>query len=274
MILGCSSHRTDLSEGIDPSLPPPTMEDCKQIESRILARNRIYKSLRGQARLNLPEGALDLEVAVLEPNYLRAEVVGPLGVRVALFIINPTWVLLYVPRENTVFRLPSEEFLKNSQRRELFLKDIPFPAVPEILVPALLTQVPIGVASAKRSAIRDCIPETDSRALRVDIRDRVPGQLGGWRRYWLDPLHAGPVRIQYFGGSPDAQSNLESPEVEIKFRQFRGEAIGRFPLAAEFTGKGVFKGLEWDWKDVEVWQDPRKEGFEWRPRASVFVKEF
>ncbi len=266
---GCASTSPDSKSDPKGNRALPDAKSCLSIFEKIKFRNQFYKSLRGRAVFSTPDGDLDLEVAVREPFLLRAEVVGPLGVRVALFVANTRWVQLFVPREKLVYRLPFEEYQKDSLRRDFFLKDLPFPAIPEFLVPSLLTQVSLDPNPLKKET-SNCRVDEESHSLILEFPSETPKTPS--LRYWLDADLGLPLKVEFFKGKMAFQNGRA--DLEVEYFNFKGEGASRFPLQSRFTSGGKKLPFEWNWSQVEVWENPSLEPFEWRPPASIFVKDF
>src|SRR5690606_29052580 len=103
------------------------IKSCEVLYQKIRLRDQFFGALRGRARLEADARSVDLDLVVSEPRLLRAELVGPLGIRVALVQLNERWGSIYWPREKRLRRIPTEELEKNSARRDRFLRDIHLP---------------------------------------------------------------------------------------------------------------------------------------------------
>ncbi len=215
--------------------------------------------MRGRAEIEVRDQSVDLELAVARPHYVRAEVSGPLGVSLALFVVNDEWAQFLDLRARVVHRLPFSEFRKNSLRRDLYMAQLPLGSfAPDLLVEAALTRsgLPEGVEPTH------CPYLEKENAYLLEVQAEKQS-----RRILLDPTSLAPVRIEgYEGGATRASWKLV-------FRDYVGSDWATLPREVEaFQGDAsqwVFR-----WKEAERWNDFREAAFLWQPTASMNLKDY
>jgi len=217
----------------------------------------------------------DVELAVAEGHRARLEFPGPFGIRLAMLLINDEWVQLYVPRENTVSRFPKSELYKDTERRERFLKMIPMPVVPEAFFQGLLTQVGgLKINETKVPAGVSCEVDTELRAYRIRLPGNSVSELGG-RYVWVEGETFYPVQVQYFERflPPKYEAANMRPSFEIRFSKFSGRGVATLPRKMELQILSKTE-MSFEWANAEKWDAPNGQVFEWRPAASMTVKDY
>ena len=244
---------------------------------KVRFRDQFFMALRGKASASGKDLNVDLELAVADPDKARLEFSGPLGIRLGMLLMNSDWVQLYVPREKTVYRFPVAELSNDTLRRQRFLELLPLPVVPAAFFDALLTRVALPknlsyqVLQPTREAQGFC--ESDHEAGAYRIRVPTPNGFGG-RWVWVDPESFAPVRALYFDRNlPLVLRGHERPTVELKFSDFKGAAASTLPTHVQVFSEGK-EVLNFQWAAAERWESYDPSVFEWRPAASMTVKDY
>lgn len=240
-------------------------------------RDQFFSALRGKASFESKKlgGSADVELAVVAPDHARLEFAGPLGIRLALLLINDDWVYLFVPRENSVIRFPKAELFKDTFRRERFLKMLPLPVVPEAFFQGLLTQVGgLPKAGAPLPPGTVCEVDDEMNAYRLRLVGNSLSQLGG-RFVWVDGVDFYPLKIVYFERNLPEKWDAAGarPSFEIEFSKFAGLGASTLPKQFEMR-TGREKVLDFEWSSAEVWDAPNMSAFDWRPSASMDVRDY
>ncbi|MBP7844195.1 MAG: hypothetical protein KA116_05225 [Proteobacteria bacterium] len=204
--------------------------------------------------------------AFLKPEHARIEVKGPLGVSVALIQMDPQFLQLFIPREKTVYRFPTPELYKNNARRDAFLALLPVPIYPDIFMDAILT---ISQLPEKMQA---CRYEDSENLYSFSVKDKE-GEGGKWVD--LDPNSYFPLKVSYFDKKfPLSKKAPEwRPTHELIFEKWDGSGLATIPTHISLF-KGKEKLFQYVWKEAESWKDYDEKSFEWRPSASVKIKDY
>ena len=210
--------------------------------------------------------SVTVEIALMNPNGARLEFTGPMGIRAGLLQINSDWIQFFVPRENLVIRFPANEFLKDTRRRDNFLALLPFPLAPEVFFDTLLTRTEIG-------GYKSCLWDTNEGAFVYDVW----GADGSSRWVWVEPTDEGaiPHKVFYFDRRPDYPLLAETarPSLQVQYSEPEGLGANRFPMRMEvFKAKKNLLHLHWNFS--ELWEAPSSEVFQWRPSASMVLKDY
>ncbi len=211
----------------------------------------------------------DLEAAVALPYFVRMEISGPLGIKLGLLILNKEWVMLFVPREKTVFRFPAAELKKDSLRRERFLKLLPVPLIPDLYMNSLLTRVGLP---QKNSGIR-CDYNEELNVYRVRVPKTSDSTKGG-RIVWLDPVQFVPLREYYFDGLlPDLNGDVGRATSQVHYSRLLGDGANAFPSKIEFGSRNG-RDLRFTWQSAERWTSVDEKVFDWQPPASIKIQDY
>jgi hypothetical protein len=257
----CATQRALEDRGREPN---PEIKSCEVLYDKIRFRDQFFSALKGRARLLLKKEEVDVDLLLAEPRQLRAEVVGPLGIRVALVQLNDRWASIYLPRAQKLKRIPTAELEKNSARRDRFLRDVGLPIFPEIFVEAALSRVGLWRGRA--------IPG----ACAFD-----PAQGAYWfsweaekRLIWVHPTLFVPLRVEYFEGRfPGTPIEGRRPTWVVEYSEFKGEGPSTLPLRL----KGSFasqKAFELVWKEAEIAKNLDSKVFDWAPRGEFQIEEY
>jgi len=233
--------------------------------------------MRGKANFDAPKfgASADVELAVLASGFARLEFIGPLGIRVALLQINRDWVYLFVPREKSVIRFPTAELSKDTIRRERFLSLLPIPVVPEAFFLGLLSQVgglEETLKNPKNIVACDIDPESRSYVLRIPGTSVDPN---GGRFVWVDGVDYYPIKIAYFERSLPKTWNEKTtrPSFQIDYSNFSGLGTSTLPRHFQLMVQNE-KVLDFEWDSAELWENPDMTVFDWRPSASMTVRDY
>jgi hypothetical protein len=251
------------------------LKSCADVVEKVRTRDQFFKAIRGKASVEGMGVETDVELVITASGEVRMEFVGPLGMRLGLFLINHDWVYLYVPREKTVLRFPTQELYSNTARRARFLRLIPIPVLPEALFDSVLTR--IGIPQETEVSLLACgfDPESQSYWLRLPYTANSPYKGGRW--VWIEPHSFSPLKVFYFDAYLPQQSDLKSvgrPMITAEFSRHMnlGEASA-FPRSILMTSSEQ-KSLKFDWSGIELLQSYNPKIFTWRPPASVIVKDY
>ena len=217
--------------------------------------------------------SLELELGLTSLYYARMEVVSPLGVRLALLQVNQEWVQLYMIADKTVFRFPTSEFFKDTERRERFLNLLPVKIIPELFFDAVLNRLALGT-------LQDFTCRYDGAENVYWLRVVEEGGSGEGRILEIDPSHYYPFRIHYFAQKTPSIENFEKarPLYRVDFASSTG--MGFSTLQSQITifdakmAPKISKILRFEWIRAEAWENPPSEAFQWRPDAALSVKDF
>jgi hypothetical protein len=185
-----------------------------------------------------------------------------LGVRLGLLQINPEWVHLFLIRENTVFRIPTAELVKDGPRLKAFQQLAPVPLLGEALFYALLGRVEAAELKFKPTGTDQCFFDK-ATAHYVIKQDAAIG-----REIWVDRSDYYPLKMMFFKDKVRQQ-----PWIELRFSGEQGEGPATLMSKSEIWLEGQ-KKLSFEWDHVEVWESPDPKIFEWVPKASMIVKDY
>ena len=251
---------------------------CKDLKPRVDGREHFFKSLRGEVRISSGRDSTDLDLALMTPAYLRAEVSGPLGVRLGLIQINPDWVQFYDIRHKTVHRLPFVEFAKDSVRRDRYLRVLPVMIPGPFFLDLALSRSGLSGSEGEIS-LRSCDYLQDENVYRLLFvtRSEFAGR-NRWHRVDIDPTAFYPLhhltRLTSSAELIDAKDlSWANSEWDFRYSQFTGEGFSTLPRRLD-----VFQREErlwsFEWVSAEPIQDRGPEIFQWRPGASISVQDY
>ena len=210
-----------------------------------------------------------------EPGLARVEIIGPLGIRVALLSLNADWLYFFVPRDKVVYRFPTDELRKDTLRREAFFERVPIPVLPETFFLAALTKVSLP----ESQKAFECRYDPERVAYVVRIPDASPATSG--RLVWVAPESFAPdLSLRFDRHLPALESALEDrSQLAVRavdeIRYSKPVGAGYATLLSEIeVWRGKTRLFRMKWKDAESWRDIRPEIFDWRPAASISVKDF
>jgi len=206
---------------------------------------------------------VDATVGAFVPHFMRAEIAGPLGIKVGLFVMNEEWVQLFVPRENKVFRFPTDELARDSVRRDRFLSLLPLPIVPQLYFESLLT--------------RSGLPDKDPANLVCELREAEHD----YQIRWTEPAVKGAARkrellvdASTFHPMRFRESDVAGRDfLDVRFSKPAGEGTATFPRKIEIFLEST-KRLTFTWKEAELWQNITSEPFDWKPPPGAQVQDF
>ncbi len=270
MLASCST-----SEESRRAIPPN--KSCEEILPRIAFRDQFFTALRGKGSFESKafDASADVELAVVASHKARLELTGPLGIRYGMLLVNDDWVQFYVPRENSVSRFPKSELYKDTVRRERFLKLVPLPVVPEAFFQGLLTQVG-GMPKEMKGNLPGVFCEVDRevRAYRIRFPGNSISEHGG-RWIWVEGESFYPVKILYFERNLPIRFEPAQvrPSFEVRFAKFSGQGASTLPKRMELLVSGKTE-MTFEWNSTERWESPDPAVFEWRPAASMDVKDY
>jgi hypothetical protein len=234
--------------------------------------------LRGEARISSGTSSNDLDLAMLTPSYLRAEVMGPLGIRLGLIQINPDWVQFYDVRAKKVHRLPYSEFALDSARRERFLRILPVAIPGPFFLDLALSRSGLGTAEGEKS-LRSCAYIESENVYRLLFVERSEFKARNrWHRVDVDPNAYFPLRHSTRLTDPaelldDKDISWATPEWDLRYSQLTGEGLSTLPrLLKVFAREQLLWSFEW--LSAEPIEDRGPELFEWRPAASISVQDY
>jgi hypothetical protein len=205
-----------------------------------------------------------LELAVSTPGLIRAEMTAALGVRVGLLVANPDWIQLYIPREKTVFRFPSDEAEKDTLRRERFFRLLPLRVQPSLAVEALLTRVslPEGVVPA-------CEYVDSQAAYKLKFKKDEGGRI-----VWVDATTFAPLEIHHFiRGLPADAAGESRPDWKVVFSALTGSGLSTLPTRIEFFSASG-RQLLFEWASMEAVPQMDVNIFDWTPPAALSIRDY
>jgi hypothetical protein len=222
---------------------------------------------------------MDLDLAMMSPYFLRAELAGPLGVRMGLVQINNDWVQFYDSRKRQVERLPLDEFRKNSLRRDRFLAVLPFPIPGPHFVDYALSRSGLPDDESGEKLLRSCVYDEDRNAYEILYVDKSELETHySWHLLEIDPTNFFPLRHR-ISLRPRAQvltnkdTSWSLAEWDLRYSHFVGEGFATLPRVLDVYRR---EALAWsfEWLEAERILDRGEEIFLWRPSASITVKDF
>lgn len=261
LLSSCASQKILEEQG---RFENPEITSCEVLFQKIRFRDQFFSGIKGRAELILEKESVDLEVLLREPQFLRAEVVGPLGLRLALAQLNDRWGSVYFPRDRVLRRIPLAELEKNTARRDRFLKSVGMPVYPDILAQSALSRVGFSMITQMPGR---CAWDPEKRAywFSWELKRRL---------IWVHPQSLVPLRVEYFDGRfPGEPLKDRRPTWTIDYRDFRGEGPSTLPfhLSASFAGQQVFSLR---WKEAEISNDLDLKAFDWTPKGELKIEEF
>lgn len=219
------------------------------------------------------------------PIFLRAEIRGPLGIRLGLLQVNQDWIQFYDARQRLVKRLPFREFERNSLRREAFLSELPVALPAPFIVEAALSRT--GIESFREIQegffTKHCPYNEEIFAYELVYKVPVPGVADAerWHRVYVDATDFYPLRhtTRIAPHSKRKPSNITSTfweagwEWDLSYSRFVGEGMGTLPRLLTVSSRSG-AGFEFEWESAEPVTDRGAEIFQWRPSASMRVKDY
>jgi len=229
-------------------------------------------------RISSATDSTELDLALMSPAYLRAEVTGPLGIRLGLIQINGDWVQFYDARKKLVHRLPYAEFAQNSERRERFLKILPVHIPGPFFLDLALSRSGY-VSSGGENSLRSCAYlESDNvyRLLfvaRSEIRNH-----NRWHRVDIDPTYFFPLHHKTRMSEKselldDKDVSWANSEWDLFYSQLKGEGYSTLPTLLQVTTRGE-PLWSFEWVQAEPIKDRGPEIFQWQPTASTTVQDY
>lgn len=219
-------------------------------------RDSIMHSLKGEALVDGEKfNAIDLAIAVKKDHFMRAEIKGPLGIVLGVMQMNDDWLMLYIPNQGTVYRLPTEEAFKDTLRRARFFTLIPIPLYPEVMFDVMLTRVAL-----KSFKLKHCeyLSKENVYALKLQNKMHV-------KEVWVDPTTMAPLKIRLFGLK--SYKNNMPPDYDVKLSALQGAGLATLPSEIKVkTTKG--DPFEFIWKKANVIQGSTKGLFNWWPKKA------
>ncbi|MEO5667670.1 MAG: hypothetical protein ABIR96_06410 [Bdellovibrionota bacterium] len=277
LLSACSTSKQDPADHrrARPSTP---LSDCKALKTRIEGREHFFKTLRGEARISSGGESTELDLALMTPAYLRAEVTGPLGIRLGLIQINPDWVQFYDARKRKVHRLPFGEFTKDSVRRDRYLRVLPVSIPGPFFLDLALSRSGL-IDGDNEISLRSCEYQTDENVYRVlyVARSEFEGR-NRWHRVDIDPTSFFPL-LHLTRLTPktelldDKAVSWTIPEWKLVYSDIAGEGFSTLPRKLQVFQRDQ---LLWsfEWISAEPIEDRGPEIFQWRPGASISVQDY
>jgi len=223
--------------------------------------------------------SIDLDLAMMKPSFLRAEVAGPLGLRMGLVQINNDWIQFYDARRKQVDRLPFSEFEKNSLRRDRFLTILPFPIPGPYFVDYALSRSGLPSDASGEKLLRSCVYDEGRNIYEIlyvdksEVQDRYR-----WHLIEIDPTNFFPVRHRtLLKMRPQVLTTQDDswllPEWDLRYSRFVGAGFSTLPRLLQVYQRDR---LHWsfEWLEAERIQDRGEEIFQWRPAASMSVNDY
>ena len=265
MIVSCSSRRRE-----SPRKRPDKVLECSELYTKIDARDQFFRALRGQAYIKTSSRTIDLDIALEAPNFVRAEIVGPLGVRLAYFFADNEWVQFFLPREKVVHRLPADAFWKNTLRREAFLGQLPIPIVPQVFIAGVLNIISLDrLGNVKH----DCRYDESSNAYVVVEKSLESGdQNQSYRVIYIDPTGYFPIKTLIYDTKKSVEVS-QRPVYETEFSRFEGAGISTLATKQKYLYLGR-EAYEFHWKRSESWPGRKTQAPAWKPKKAVEIIDY
>ena len=199
-----------------PGRVPREILSSTDLLQRIQARNRRIQSIRVLARvtITLGENRFRLEelIIVKKPALMRVEALSLIG--------QP---LLYLTTDGEVFEalIPAENRLYRGEVAMKYLSSFfPFNGDAREIIPLIVGEI--------------TWEDHESLAIHYSQRDKVyilkeDTPEGSRRIYWINPFHFSLVRAA-------ALDNLQNPQWEVRFGNFKKKDGIPFPMGIEFQG--------------------------------------
>jgi hypothetical protein len=271
IIIRCAtSNQVDNLESIDREIP--TAENCAKSEEKIKFRNQFFKALRGRGLLETSDSQFDVDLALVFPDRLRIEVLGPLGIKYALVVANNKWVLIYIPKHKTVYRIPSRELLSSESERGLvFRQNIPFEFNPALLVPALMSRPIFESTASMGCKQKKCQVNEQWRTLVVGsmCRGTENPEMAINSTFQVHPEFAYP----YEWGAELTLGVKKVARHKVSYKSFTGAGVSSLPSEIVFSD-GKQELFTFSWVEAEKWENPEDETFQWPIPAGVGVKDY
>jgi len=223
-------------------------------------------------------------LAVATPIFLRAEVNGPLGIRMGLLQINQDWVYFFDTRKKSVKRLPMKEFARAGLRRQAFLRDLPVSLPDPFVIDAVLSRTGL-IRDAKLDGgveQQHCPFLKDSMAYELIYKESA--EIEGherWHRVLVDARDYFPIRHQtrLAPNSKRPASRLnkdfwrQAPEWDLTYDHFVGEGMATLPRKIDLSNRKQ-RVFTFEWREAEPVPDRDDRLFGWRPSASLKVQDY
>lgn len=215
----------------------------------------------------------------MTPAFLRAEVSGPLGIRLGLIQVNQDWVYFYDARgKRRVHRLPYSEFAYDSARRDRFLEVLPVNIPGPFFLDLALSRSGISEAKDEKSLHSCDYVENDNVYRFLFVTPSEFKSKNRWHLVDIDPNSFFPLRhlTRLTGASEMLNVKDKSwsvPEWKLEYSQLAGEGFSTLPRELKVFGR---EGLLWsfEWVSAEPIEDRGPEIFQWRPNASMSVQDY
>ncbi len=276
-----------LKEGRQRRAPDKIITQCQELFDALIGREQFYTSLRGTAILNVqnadPE-TVELNLAIATPIFMRAEVDGPLGIRMGLLQINDEWVYFYDTRKKLVRRLPTKEFSKEGLRRQVFLRELPVSLPDPFVIDAALSRSGL----VDDLSIRDEVSKNYCPYLKREMvyelvykEDSELNNLERWHRVWIDGKDLFPIK-HLTRLAPKSKRQVQALgrafwetaiEWEMDYSYFSGEGTATLPRRMLVKNRSS-KVFSFEWRSAEPIKDRDATLFQWRPSASLRVQDY
>ncbi len=264
--------------------------DCDRVLEKIQFRNQFFKAIKGRGIIETPDLSLDVDIAAVDPAFLRLELSGPLGIRFALLVVNDRWTSLYIPRDSVIHRVPTSEFKgENSARAQYFLRQFPFDFRPEMLIPALLSRVNLKNSPEAKCTRIKCVPILEKKVLNVENTCQLLEPRVRFQNLWeMHPNLGYPLSWQSGPAAPRKQAQEKKDEVtavgsegsvekqpvdRVDYTAWMGSGVSSLPTELVVTLKSGQK-VDFSWVDAEKWEVPDLSIFDFKPPAKVMVKDY
>ena len=242
---------------------PSKILDCKQVVEKVNTRDRIMSALRGEALVDGQQfNAIDLSLAVKKDNFLRTEIKGPLGIVLGVMQMNDEWLMLYIPRQRTVYRLPTQEAFKDTPRRERFFSLLPIPLYPEVMFDVLLTRAALGSMKAQNCGY---VEEHNVYAMTLLAKQQR-------KVVWIDPTTFAPIKIMIYDNRGQGAASAQSPRYHVNLSRLAGAGLASLPSEIKVqSSRGA--GFEFIWKKASLLQGSTAVLFNWWPQKAK-IKDY
>ncbi len=217
--------------------------------------------------------SVELEIAVAHPHFLRIEMTGPLGVRIAILTVNEKWTHLYIPRKKELHRLPTVE-LKNTQseRAEFFLSQFPFQFRPETLIPALLSRIETqGNEGLSCGKIQCLVDKTNKTVVLNQLCKKPQAQTQLAYSWSCHPEHGYPIswNLRETFSGPQSQEYLNF----VEYKAWMGAGVSSLPTEMEITLNSVMK-VQYYWIEAERWESVDFSLFDHKHNPGTRIKDY
>lgn len=199
--------------------------------------------------------------------------------------VNSDWIQFYNPRERLVKRLPFEEFQRNSARRSAYLEELPLALPDPFIIDALLTRSGLEQDRKTHEGLEKsyCPYIAKHFAYELVYRERLssPKNWERWHRVWVDATSFYPIRhttvmapqSKRSAGQLSRSFWSKVPEWDLVYSLFTGTGVSTLPRKMSVWSRGRL-WLSYEWVRAERIQDRSAGVFQWRPAASMEVKDY